>query len=168
VLRYLAKVTIEPAIVHGLSGLVGSLRPGRLADIVLWKPGYVGVKPELVVKSGFPAWAPLGEGNATVERAEPTRYRPDWGGSGRAATSTGVTFVAAGASPAVCERLERGGRTLVPIGPTRGLSRSGLLRNRSTAPIEIDPSDGRVTLAGRPLAVDAVEEVPLSRRYLLR
>jgi urease subunit alpha len=168
VLRYLAKVTIEPAIVHGLSGLVGSLRPGRLADIVLWKPGYVGVKPELVVKSGFPAWAPLGEGNATVERAEPTRYRPDWGGSGRAATSIGVTFVAAGASPVVCERLRRGGRTLVPIGRTRGLSRSGLLRNRSTAPIEIDPSDGRVTLAGRPLAVDAVEEVPLSRRYLLR
>ncbi len=85
VLRSLAKVTIEPAIVHGLVDTVGSLRPGRLADIVLWKPGYFGVKPELVLKSGYPAWAPLGEGNATVERAEPTRYRPDWGGAGRVA-----------------------------------------------------------------------------------
>ena len=81
VLRYLAKVTIEPAITHGLADHVGSLRPGRLADIVLWKPAWFGAKPELVLKSGFPAWAPLGEGNATVERAEPTRYRPDWGGT---------------------------------------------------------------------------------------
>ena len=81
VLRYLAKVTIEPAITHGLAEHVGSLRPGRLADIVLWKPAWFGAKPELVLKSGVAAWAPLGEGNATVERAEPTRYRPDWGGS---------------------------------------------------------------------------------------
>jgi hypothetical protein len=72
VLRYLAKVTIEPAIVHGVADDVGSLRPGRLADIVLWTPAWFGVKPELVLKSGMMAWAPLGEGNATVERAEPT------------------------------------------------------------------------------------------------
>ena len=95
VLRYLAKVTIEPAITHGIADHVGSLRPGRLADIVLWKPAYFGVKPELVLKAGFAAWAPLGEGNATVERAEPTRYRPDWGGSGRAARELSLTFVSA-------------------------------------------------------------------------
>ena len=85
VLRYLAKVTIEPAITHGIAEHVGSLQPGRLADIVLWSPAYFGVKPEFVLKAGFPAWGPLGEGNATVEGAEPTRYRPDFGGSGRAA-----------------------------------------------------------------------------------
>ena len=168
VLRYLAKVTIEPATVHGLGDWVGSLRPGRLADIVLWKPAYLGVKPELVLKSGFAAWAPLGEGNAAVERAEPTRYRPDWGGTGRAATSLGVTFVAAGAGPAVCERLRRGGRTLASIGRTRGLGRTDLAHNRATAAVAVDPIDGRVTLAGRPLAVEPVAEVPLSRRYLLR
>jgi urease subunit alpha len=168
VLRYLAKVTIEPAIVHGLADHVGSLRPGRLADIVLWKPAYVGIKPELVLKSGFGAWAPLGEGNATVERAEPTRYRPDWGGTGAAAAMLGVTFVGAGAAPAVCERLRRGGRQVVPIGRTRGLVRDDLVRNRATAPIEIDPVDGRVTLAGRPLAVEPARELPLNRRYLLR
>ena len=68
VLRYLAKVTIEPAITHGIADHVGSLPPGRLADIVLWRPAFFGVKPEVVLKAGFPAWAPLGEGNATVER----------------------------------------------------------------------------------------------------
>ncbi len=83
VLRYLAKVTIEPAITHGLADHVGSLRPGRLADLVLWKPGFFGVKPEWVFKGGFPAWGPMGEGNATLERAEPTRYRADWGGMAR-------------------------------------------------------------------------------------
>ena len=168
VLRYLAKVTIEPAITHGLADHVGSLRPGRLADIVLWKPACFGVKPELVLKSGFPAWAPLGDGNATVERAEPTRYRPDWGGgAGRVAARLGVTF----ASAAAADGLRRGstsGREIVPIGRTRGLTRDDLAWNRATAPIEIDPVDGFVSLGGRHLAVEPVNEVPLSRRYLLR
>jgi urease subunit alpha len=167
VLRYLAKVTIEPAIVHGLADVVGSLRPGRLADIVLWKPAYFGVKPELVLKSGFQAWAPLGEGNATVERAEPTRYRPDWGGAGRVATRLGVTF----ASAVAVDDLRRGsadGREVVAIGRTRGLSRDDLAWNRSTTPIEIDPVDGFVSLGGRHLAVEPASDVPLSRRYLLR
>ena len=167
VLRYLAKVTIEPAIVHGLVDTVGSLRPGRLADIVLWKPGYFGVKPELVLKSGYPAWAPLGEGNATVERAEPTRYRPDWGGAGRVAARLGVTFVSAAAADDL-RRRSTDGREVVAIGRTRGLTRDDLARNRATTPIEIDPVDGFVSLAGRHLAVEPVSDVPLSRRYLLR
>jgi urease subunit alpha len=167
VLRYLAKETIEPAIVHGLAHAVGSLRPGRLADIVLWKPAYVGVKPELVLKSGYPAWAPLGEGNATVERAEPTRYRPDWGGAGRVAARLGVTFAAIAATDAL-RRGSTPGREVIPIGRTRGLTRADLALNRATAPIEIDPIDGFVSLAGRHLAVEPVSEVPLSRRYLLR
>jgi urease subunit alpha len=167
VMRYLAKVTIEPAITHGLADHVGSLRPGRLADIVLWKPAYFGVNPELVLKSGYGAWAPLGEGNATVERAEPTRYRPDWGGAGRVAARLGVTF----ASSTVVDGLRRrstDGREVVAIGRTRGLTREDLAMNRATAPIDIDPVDGFVSLAGRHLAVDPVTEVPLSRRYLLR
>jgi urease subunit alpha len=167
VLRFLAKVTIEPAIVHGLVDSVGSLRPGRLADIVLWKPAYFGVKPELVLKSGYAAWAPLGEGNATVERAEPTRYRPDWGGAGRVAARLGVTFASAAAADGL-RRTSTSGRDVVPIGRTRGLSRDDLAWNRATSPIEIDPVDGFVGLAGRHLAVEPVSEVPLSRRYLLR
>jgi urease subunit alpha len=167
VLRYLAKVTIEPAIVHGLADVVGSLRPGRLADIVLWKPAYFGVKPEVVLKSGFRAWGALGEGNATVEGAEPTRYGPDWGGSRALAGRLGVTFAAPGAAHGLRRRLGDG-RPVVEIGRTRGLTRADLHSNRATVPIEIDPVDGRVTLDGRPLAVEPVDEVPLSRRYLLR
>ena len=170
VLRYLAKVTIEPAIAHGVSEHVGSLRAGRLADIVLWKPGFFGVKPELVLKAGFNAWAPLGEGNATVERAEPTRYQADWGGSGPAAANLSVTFVSerAAADPVLGRRLAGAGRSLVPVRRTRGLTRADFVRNRSTAPIEIDPVDGRVTLAGRPLEVEPVSDLPLNRRYWLR
>ena len=170
VLRYLAKVTIEPAIAHGMSEHVGSLAAGRLADIVLWKPAYFGVKPELVLKGGLAAWAPLGEGNATVERAEPTRFRPDWGGSGRAAASVSMTFVSerATANPSTRAHLETTGRTIIPVRATRGLARSTLARNRATAPIEIDPVDGRVTLDGRALAVDPVGDLPMNRRYWLR
>ncbi len=170
VLRYLAKVTIEPAITHGIADHVGSLSPGRLADVVLWRPAYVGVKPELVLKAGYMAWAPLGEGNATVERAEPTRYRPDWGGSGRAAASLSATFVSAqgAADPELRTRLEASGRTVVAVAGTRGLTRESLAHNRATAPIEIDPADGSVTLAGRPLAVEPVTDLPLNRRYFLR
>jgi urease subunit alpha len=166
-LRYLAKVTIEPAITHGLADHVGSLRPGRLADIVLWKPAWFGAKPELVLKSGYPAWAPLGDGNATVERAEPTRYRPDWGGSGRAAGRLGVTFAASSAMAAMRRRAPVG-REVVAIGRTRGLTRADLLLNRAAPPIEVDPVDGWVTLEDRRLSIDPVDEVPLSRRYFLR
>ena len=170
VLRYLAKVTVEPAIAHGVSAHVGSLQPGRLADIVLWSPAYFGVKPAIVLKAGYPVWGPLGEGNATVEGAEPTRYRPDWGGSGRAAASLSVTFVSplAAADRAAMARWGAGGRSVIPVQGTRGLTRADLVRNRATTPIEIDPGDGQVTLAGRPLEVEAATELPLNRRYFLR
>jgi urease subunit alpha len=168
VLRYLAKVTIEPAITHGIAGHVGSLAPGRLADIVLWRPAYFGVKPELVLKGGHPAWSPLGEGNATVERAEPTRYAPEWAGLAHVAPSVAALFVSASADPAALRRRLDTGRELIAVEGCRGLTRASLARNRATAPIEVDPHDGRVTLAGRPLASEPVPEVPLSRRYFLR
>jgi urease subunit alpha len=167
VLRYLAKVTIEPAITHGLADHVGSLRPGRLADIVLWKPAWFGAKPELILKSGMPAWGPLGDGNATIERAEPTRYRADWGGTSRSAVRLGVTFAAESAAT-LMRRRSPAGREIVPIGRTRGLKRGDLLFNRAAPRIEIDPVDGWVTLDDRRLAVEPVDEVPLSRRYFLR
>jgi urease subunit alpha len=167
VLRYLAKATIEPAITHGLADHVGSLRSGRLADIVLWRPAWFGAKPELVLKSGVAAWGPLGDGNATVERAEPTRYRADWGGSAALAARLGVTIAPAASADAL-RRRSVGGREVVPLGRTRGLTRDDLWWNRATAAIEVDPTDGRVTLDGVPLAMDPVAEVPLSRRYFLR
>jgi len=168
VLRYLAKVTIEPAIAHGLADHVGSLRPGRLADLVLWKPAFFGVKPEWVFKGGYPAWAPLGEGNATVERAEPTRYRADWGGLATVAPTVAVTFVSSAVDRSALARRLATRRALVPVRGVRGLTRSSLHANRATVPVEIDVRTGEVSLAGRRLEVAPVREVPLGRRYLLR
>ncbi len=168
VLRYLAKITIEPAIVHGVSAHVGSLQPGRLADIVLWSPGFFGVKPEWVLKGGFPAWGPLGDGNASLERAEPTRYRADWAGTGTAAWRSSVTFVSSSVDGTALARRLGTRRALVPVGGQRGLTRESLVRNRATAPVDIDVRTGEVSLGGRRLAVAPVSEVPLSRRYLLR
>ncbi|MEO8272789.1 MAG: urease subunit alpha [Chloroflexota bacterium] len=168
VLRYLAKVTIEPAITHGISGHVGSLAPGRLADIVLWKPAYFGVKPELVIKGGHPAWSPLGDGNATVERAEPTRFAPEWAGRAHGAPSVSALFVSSSADAAALRRQLDTGRELLAIAGCRGLTRASLALNRATSPIEVSPVDGRVSLAGRPLQVRPVTDVPLSRRYFLR
>jgi urease subunit alpha len=167
VLRYLAKVTIEPAITHGLADHVGSLRPGRLADIVLWKPAWFGAKPEIVLKSGYAAWGSLGDGNATVDRAEPTRYRPDWGGAGATATRLGVTFTSGSAAKGI-RRAAPHGREVLEIGRTRGLTRDDLWLNRAAPAIEIDPIDGWVTLDDHPLATPPVDDLPLSRRYFLR
>ena len=167
VLRYLAKVTTEPAIVHGVAGDVGSLLAGRLADVVLWKPSFFGVKPELVMKGGYAAWGPLGDGNATVERAEPTRYRGDWGASAGVAPRLGVTFCAPGMVNVVSKRLGST-RPVVEVGRTRGLTRDDLALNRATAPVDVDARDGTVTLDGRVLAVEPARDLPLNRRYLLR
>jgi len=168
VLRYLAKATIEPAIVHGLAGEVGSLRPGRLADIVLWKPAFFGVKPEVVLKGGAHAWGPLGDGNASLERAEPTRYLADWAAQGLAPADVSVTFVSAAAAGGDLASRLGTRRRLVAVRGCRGLSRASLWSNRATAPIEVDPVDGTVRFGGRVLAAAPAAEVPLSRRYLLR
>ncbi|MBI3745790.1 MAG: urease subunit alpha [Chloroflexi bacterium] len=168
VLRYLAKVTVEPAITHGIAGHVGSLSAGRIADIVLWKPAYFGVKPEVILKGGHAAWAPLGEGNASVERAQPTRYTADWAGRPHAAPSVAVTFVSAAADPAALRRRLDSGRSFLTVAGCRGLTRASLAWSRSTAAVAVDPVDGRVSLDGVPVAADPATEVPLSRRYFLR
>ncbi len=168
VLQYLAKITIEPAITHGVAAHVGTLAVGRLADIVLWSPAFFGVKPEWIFKGGFPAWGALGEGNSTVERSEPTRYRADWGGVSTAAPKSAVMFVASGVDREALARWLGTRRELVVAEGMRGVTRSSLVANRAVAPVDIDLRTGAVSLGGRALAAEAVSEVPLSRRYLLR
>jgi urease subunit alpha len=168
VLRYLAKCTIEPAITHGVGEHVGSLQPGRLADVVLWKPAWLGVKPEVVFKSGYPAWGAYGDGNATVEWAEPRRYSPGWGGRGLAPASISVTFVSGAIDADTFGRRLGSRRQFVAVRGTRDLTRANLLLNREVAAVEVHPADGTVSLDGRVLAVEPVAEVPLSRRYFLR
>lgn len=168
VLRYLAKVTIEPAITHGISDHVGTLAPGRIADIVLWKPAYFGVKPELVVKGGHLAWSPLGDGNASVERAEPTRFAREFAGLPHAAPTVAVTFVSGSADPQLLGRRLDTARAFIAVRGCRGLTRAALARNRATAAVEVDPVTGRVTLGGRTVEVPPATELPLNRRYFLR
>jgi urease subunit alpha len=167
VLRYLAKYTIEPARTHGIERDVGSLAPGRLADIVLWRATHFGVKPELVLKAGHFAWGPIGEGNATVESAEPRGYEPHWGALGNATPALSTTFVSRAAlDVGIRERLGSR-RRFAAVEGTRAVRRDTLLFNCAFLPIEVNPQDGTVTLEGRVLAVDPVQQVPLSRRYLL-
>ncbi len=166
-LRYLAKCTIEPAITHGVSDHVGSLRPGRLADIVLWKPAWLGVKPELVFKSGFPAWGAYGDGNASVEWSEPRRYRAGWGGHGLAPASVSVTFVSGSLDAKAFAAKLGSRRAYIAVKGTRGLTRSDLHANKATVPIEVDPLDGTVTLDGRVLAVAPATDLPLNRVHFL-
>ena len=166
-LQYLAKYTAEPARVHGIEREVGSLRPGRLADIVLWRPAYFGVRPELVLKAGWFAWGPSGAGNATVEGAEPRRYGPHWAGLGTAAPALSTTFVSAAADAAGVGRRLGSQRRFVAVRGTRQISRGALVANTTVPPVELDRSDGTVRLHERVLRAEPVPQVPLSRRYLL-
>ncbi len=167
VLRYLAKVTEEPARVHGISDEVGSLAPGRLADLVLWEASSFGVKPVMVFKGGVVAWSAMGEGNASVHGAQPTRYGADWGATGVAPAALATTFVSAASLDAGIADTLRTRRRLVAVRGTRAIRREDLARNRTVPAIDVSPEDGTVTLDGSVLRCDPVSEVPLSRRYLL-
>jgi urease subunit alpha len=167
VLRYLAKITAEPARVHGIEDEVGSLAPGRLADVVLWRPAAFGVRPEVVLKAGYWAWGALGEGSASVEFAEPVRYRPHWGALGNAAASLGTTFVSRAALDGGFARRSGTRRRVVAVRGTRTVRRDGLHRNTTVPSIAVDPVDGTVTLDGRVLASPPAADLPLNRRYLL-
>jgi urease subunit alpha len=168
VLRYLAKITADPARTHGILDEVGTLAPGRWADLVLWAPTHLGVKPALVIKGGVVVWSAHGEGNASVHGAEPTRYGPDWGGSGIAPGPLSITFMSrAGLEAGIASTLGTS-RRVVAVRGTRGLTRADLAAN-TVAPtgLEVSPVDGTVTIDGRVLACEPVTDVPLSRRYLL-
>jgi urease subunit alpha len=166
VLRYLAKCTIEPAIAHGLTGELGSLAPGHMADLVLWHATHVGVKPFLVFKAGVVAWSAMGEGNASVHGAEPTRYGPDWGAVGEAPAHLSTTFVSRAALDAGIGATLGTRRRVAAVHGTRGLTREALVANVSAPPVRVAP-DGTVSIEGRAVRSDPVGSVPLSRRYLL-
>jgi urease subunit alpha len=167
VLRYLAKYTVEPARTHGLHDEVGSLAPGRLADMVLWEPSSFGAKPLAVMKGGAVAWGPIGEGNASVHGAEPTRFSRDWAGMGDAPSGLSTTFVSAAAEEAGFARTLGTRRRVVAVRGTRGLRRTDLAANTTLPSIDVSPIDGAVTLDGRELAADPASRVPLNRRYFL-
>jgi urease subunit alpha len=167
VLRYLAKHTVEPARTHGIDAEVGSLAPGRLADLVMWEAASFGAKPIAVMKGGVVAWGPVGEGNASVHGAEPTRFGPDWGATGDAATALAITFVSAAAAEAGIARALRTHRRVIAVRGTRGIGRADLTANTAVPAIEVSPVDATVSLDGRELSAGPVSDVPLNRLYFL-
>jgi urease subunit alpha len=167
-LRYVAKYTINPAITHGIAHEVGSIEPGKFADLVLWKPAFFGVKPELILKGGFIAWANMGDPNASIPTPQPTFYRPQFGAFGRAVQHTSLTFVS-GAS------LRKGGgvrdlglsRRVEPVVHCRKLGKRDMVLNDALPKIEVDPETYTVKADGVHLTCEPAKVLPLAQRYFL-
>src|SRR6201993_1477318 len=136
--RFVAKFTINPAIAHGLSSHVGSVEVGKLADLVLWKPAFFGVKPEMVVKGGLIAWAAMGDPNASIPTPQPVLYRPMFGALGRARASTSVTFVSAAALAAHGPRRLGLARQAVAVSNCRRIGKRDMIHNDALPRIEVD------------------------------
>jgi urease subunit alpha len=165
--RYVAKVTINPAITHGLAQHVGSVEVGKLADLVLWKPAFFGVKPELVLKGGFIAYAQMGDLNASIPTPEPVLPRPMFGAHGAAVQSTSVTFISALAGERdLAGRLGLAKR-LVPVGATRKLGKVDMIRNDALPQIEVDPESYEVRVDGDVITSEPAAELSLAQRYFL-
>ena len=167
ILKYLAKYTINPARAHGVHRWVGSLEPGKIADIVLWRPEFFGVKPELVIKGGYVAWGALGEGNASIPGSEPVLYGPHWGASGTAAASLSANFVSAAAEAGDFRRQVGGGRRALAVTGTRQVGKRHMLYNQANPRIEIDPGTVEIRIDGQPLPPLPDDDLPLNRRYFL-
>src|SRR5215204_2440882 len=166
--RYLAKYTINPAIAHGVSRHVGSVEAGKLADLVLWSPAFFGVKPDLVVKGGAIAAAPMGDPNASIPTPQPVHYRPMFGAFGKARTATSLTFVSKAAlAKGVKARLGLE-KELVAVENVRGgLSKASMVHNDATPDIEVDPETYRVTADGELLVCEPAKVLPMAQRYFL-
>ena len=163
VLRYLAKLTINPAIAHGFAHELGSLEVGKLADIVLWEPPWFGAKPSLVLKSGYPAWGLTGDPNATVDRAEPLVFGPQFGGHGRAAADLSFAFVNGSCDPDALGLR----RPTLRVQNCRAVNLTDMVRNSRTGETVVDPAGAHVSFDGEPLTAEPIESVSLSRLYFL-
>jgi len=165
--RYIAKYTINPAITHGIADYVGSIEVGKLADLVLWKPMFFGVKPDIVLKCGTIAAAAMGDPNASIPTPQPVHYRPMFGGFGRALSESSVTFVSqAGLDAGIGAQLGLQKR-LLAVKNTRNICKKDLLLNDYQPQIEVDPETYEVRADGELLTCQPVSVVPLAQRYFL-
>jgi urease subunit alpha len=165
--RYLAKYTINPALTHGISAYVGSIEVGKLADLVLWKPAFFGVKPELIIKGGFIAAAAMGDPNASIPTPQPVFYRPMFGGFGRAIGSIACHFVS---ELSLKEgNLGRHGLTkpLLPVRGCRQLTKMDMRCNTYLPRLHVNPETYEVSIDGEPVSCEAAQRLPLAQRYFL-
>jgi urease subunit alpha len=163
VLRHLAKVTINPALAHGLAHHVGALTPGRLADAVLWAPALVGVRPELVLKAGMAAWGASGEGNAATMLCEPVRVRSQVGAIGGAPARLSLAFLAGCAMDAELPTA----RPRARVDGCRQMTAAAMVRNDRLGDVRVDPVTHAVTLDGEPVEAPPVSRLAFSGRFLL-
>lgn len=165
--RYVAKYTINPAIAHGVSTHVGSVEPGKLADLVLWRPAFFGAKPELVLKGGFIAWAQMGDANASIPTPEPVRMRPMFGALGKAAAKTSMAFVSQTAEAAGIARQYGLEKHVVAVRGCRGLGKKDMRLNDALPRLEVNPETYEVRADGQLLTCEPAKVLPLAQRYFL-
>lgn len=165
--RYIAKYTINPALAHGIASEVGSLEVGKLADIVLWKPAFFGVKPAMIIKGGMIAAAPMGDPNASIPTPQPVHYRPMFGAYGRARTGTSVTFVSQAALQADIASTLGLHKRLMAVRNTRTVKKSDMVHNSYMPHMEVNAQSYEVRADGELLACEPLAELPLAQRYFL-
>jgi urease subunit alpha len=166
--RYVAKYTINPAIAQGVAQHVGSVEVGKLADLVLWHPAFFGVKPEMVLKCGTIAMAPMGDPNASIPTPQPVHYRPMFGGFGRAMVASAVTFTSAAALDAGIGARLGLQRALLAVGDTRGgISKRDMVLNDALPMVEVNPETYEVRADGALLTCEPATVLPMAQRYFL-
>ncbi|MDX1434991.1 MAG: urease subunit alpha, partial [Gammaproteobacteria bacterium] len=165
--RYVAKYTINPALAHGMAGEIGSVEPGKLADLCLWRPASFGVKPSMVIKGGLIAAAPMGDPNASIPTPQPVHYRPMFAAFGAACAETSVTFVsAAAAADSIADKLGLGKRCVAVQG-TRAITKADMKHNDYLPTIEVDAQTYEVRADGERLHCEPATELPMAQRYFL-
>jgi urease subunit alpha len=165
--RYVAKYTICPAITHGIAEHVGSIEPGKWADLVLWKPAFFGVKPEMVLKGGMIAYAQMGDANASIPTPQPVFARPMFGALGRAAMLSSLTFMSQAAVDAGMPERYGLQRPVVAVRNCRKISKKDLPLNDAMPTIKVDPDTYRVWADGELLTCEPAKVLPLAQRYFL-
>jgi urease subunit alpha len=165
--RYVAKYTICPALTHGIASHVGSVEPGKWADLVLWKPAFFGVKPELVLKGGMIAYAQMGDANASIPTPQPVFPRPQFAAFGRANTLCSLTFVSQAALAAGVPARYGLQRPVVAVQGCRAVAKKDLPNNTATPDIKVDPDTYRVWADGELLTCEPAKVLPMAQRYFL-
>ena len=164
--RYIAKYTINPAIANGISEHVGSIEIGKMADLVLWKPAFFGVKPEMIIKAGMIAYSVSGDPNASIPTPEPRLYKAQFGSMGLAGSALGVTFVSA-ASLDEGPAHSSSNRRRIAVRQTRNITKASMLLNDRVGVIEVNPQTYEVRLDGEIMTSKPAEVLPLAQRYFL-
>jgi len=165
--RYVAKYTINPAIAHGIDHEVGSVEPGKLADLVLWDPKFFGWRPDVVIKGGAIVYAALGDPNASIPTPQPVLMRPALVAEGGAGADRSLTFVAPAALEAGLADDLGLRRHLSAVRPTRQVTKADMVNNSATPAIEVDPESFEIRVEGEVVTPSPATEVPLAQRYSL-